>query len=266
MTVDIVNLLKERVLILDGAMGTMLQQKGMTAGECPELFGINHPGVLEDIHRQYIEAGADIIETNTFGANAFKLAEYGLQNRTAEINAETVRIAKKTAGNKALVAASIGPTGKLLKPMGEMVFDDLYQAFQEQVIACEKAGADLISIETMIDIGEMRIALIAARDNTRLPVIAHMTFENGRTMTGTDPFTAALILEALRPLAIGANCSGGARELIPVIEMMSRATGTYISVEPNAGLPKLVNGETVFPDSPEEMAEYACVSGKRERI
>lgn len=255
---DVEELLKRKVLILDGAMGTMLQEQGMMPGQCPELFGIENFRMLSAIHSQYIEVGADIIQTNTFGGNRFKLGEYGLENRVEEINAEAVRIARQAAGDKILVAASIGPSGRLLPPMGDVDFDQLYTAFSEQVKACEKAGADLISIETMTDIGEARIALIAARENTRLPVIAHMTFENsGRTMMGTDPLTALLTLEALQPLAVGANCSGGARELLPVIETMSHYSRVYLSVEPNAGLPLLLEGETVFPDSPEEMAEYA---------
>ena len=255
---NVEELLKQKVLILDGAMGTMLQEQGMMPGQCPELFGIENFRMLSAIHGQYIEAGSDIIQTNTFGGNSFKLREYGLENRVEEINAEAVRIARQAAGDKVLVAASIGPSGKLLQPMGDANFDQLYAAFSEQVKACEKAGADLISIETMTDIGEARIALIAARENTRLPVIVHMTFENsGRTMMGTDPLTALLTLEALQPLAVGANCSGGARELLPVIEIMGHYSGVYLSVEPNAGLPLLLGDKTVFPDSPEEMAEYA---------
>ncbi len=255
---DINNILRHRILVLDGAMGTMLQNQGLQPGICPEWFGIENPQVLAEIHYQYVQAGSDIIQTNTFGGNRCKLSEFGLAEQVGEINAQAVKIARQASGNKALVAASIGPTGKLLYPIGDVDFDYLYQVFSEQVVACEKAGADLISIETMTDIGEMRAALIAARQNTRLPVIAHMTFENsGRTMMGTDPLTALIILEALQPLAIGANCSGGARELLPVIATMGRYSSVYLSVEPNAGLPQLVNGQTVFPDSPEEMAEYA---------
>lgn len=255
--IDLMMLTKKN-FILDGAMGTMLQAKGMQPGECPELFGINHASILGDIHRQYVDAGADIIETNTFGGNRYKLADYGLGNRVEEINSAAVSIARQNAGGGALVAASIGPTGKMLQPMGDVSFDDMFSAFEEQMTACEKAGADLISIETMTDIGEMRAALAAARHCTRLPVIAHMTFENdGRTMMGTDPLTALIIMEAFQPLAIGANCSGGASELLPVIELMARYSSCFLSVEPNAGLPRLVGEDTVFPDSPEIMAGYA---------
>jgi len=258
MSLDLEALLRERILVMDGAMGTMLQQRGMMPGQCPELFGIENPDMLTDIHQQYLEAGADILETNTFGGNRFKLAEYGLEDRMGEINSTAVGIARKAARGRALIAACIGPTGKLLKPMGDMGFDDLYNCFRDQVIACERAGADLISIETMTDIGEMRAALIAARSNSRLPVIAHLSFEGGgRTMMGTDPLTAMIIMDALQPLAMGANCSGGARELLPVIETMARYTRGFLSVEPNAGLPRLVDDRTVFPDTPEEMAEYA---------
>lgn len=255
---DLSSLLKERVVILDGAMGTMLQQNGMRPGQCPELFGVENPKVLGEIHRQYVEAGSDIIQTNTFGANRFKLGEYDLQDRVEEINSDLVKIARESARGKAFVAASIGPTGKLISPLGEVEFDDLYTVYSEQMIACERAGADIISIETMSDIGEMRAALIAAKHNTSLPVIAHMTYENGgKTMMGTDPLTALIIMQALQPLAVGANCSGGALELLPVIEEMSRYTNLYLSVEPNAGMPRLLGEETIFPDSPEIMAEYA---------
>ncbi|MDR1159296.1 MAG: homocysteine S-methyltransferase family protein, partial [Syntrophomonadaceae bacterium] len=258
MAADLCGLLKERVIILDGAMGTMLQSMGMATGQSTEWYGVNNPDVLQDIHYNYIEAGADIIETNTFGANRLKLDIFGLGAQTRDINMEAVNIAKKAAGGKALVAGSIGPTGQLLKPMGTADYKKLFSVYSEQVQALAQAGVDLISIETMLDIGEMKIASIAVKQNTRLPIIAHMTFEQeNRSMTGTDPLTALIIMEALQPLAFGANCSGGAKELLPVIEQLRRNTNSYLTVEPNAGLPYLVEGETFFPDTPEEMAEYA---------
>lgn len=257
---DLHLLLKEKILILDGAMGTMLQESGLKPGECPELYGINNPQILASIHYDYIEAGSNIIQTNTFGASSLKLLEYGLEKEVHNINYRAVKLAKDVAKDKAYVAASIGPTGKLLKPMGDATFDELFTIFSEQMIACEQAGADLISIETMTDIGEMRIALAAAKYSTKLPVIAHMTYEDGgRTMMGTNPLTALIILEAFQPLAIGANCSGGAKELLPVIEELNRYTSLYLTVEPNAGIPALIDGITVFPDTPEEMGEYALL-------
>ncbi|HZK43974.1 MAG TPA: homocysteine S-methyltransferase family protein [Syntrophomonadaceae bacterium] len=257
---DLSLILKSKTLILDGAMGTMLQKSGMLPGECPEVYGIDNPKILENIHYEYIEAGADIIQTNTFGANALKLDEYGFGDMVSEINTEAINIAKRVADGKAFVAVSIGPTGKLLKPFGDADYDQLFNTFSEQMIASEKAGADLISIETMTDIGEMRVALAAAKHCTKLPVIAHMTFEDGgRTMMGTDPLTALLILEAFQPLAIGANCSGGARELLPIIAELNRYTSVYLTVEPNAGIPALIDGQTVFPDTPEQMAEYGLL-------
>ncbi len=258
--IDLQTMLKEKVVIIDGAMGTMLQQMGMPTGMCPELFGMNEIAKLEEIHCEYIEAGADIIESNTFGGNRFKLSEYGLDEMVREINIENVKAAKRAARGRALVAGSIGPSGKLLQPMGDATFDSLFAVYAEQASALEHGGADLLIIETMLDIGEMKIAFLAARSATSLPIIAHMTFEqSGRTMTGTDPLTALMVLEALEPIAIGANCSGGAKELLPIIKEFRKHSSINISVCPNAGIPQLINGQTVFPESPEEMAEAALL-------
>lgn len=249
---------RKRILMLDGAMGTMLQARGLPPGQCPESFNLERPDVLEEVHRAYVEAGSDIIQTNTFGGTHFKLQEYGLGDKVEAINAAAVMAARRAAGNQALVAVSVGPTGRLLRPYGDVEFDDLYEAFKTQIVAAARAGADLISIETMTDIGELRAALIAARENTNLPILAHLTFEpNGRTLMGTDPVTAALTIEALGATAVGANCSGGARQLLPLIEQMAAVTSLYVSVEPNAGLPQLIHDKTVFPEKPDEMAGYA---------
>lgn len=247
----------KRTLVLDGAMGTMLQTRGMQPGDCPEWLNITNPEAVKEVHQLYVQSGADIIQTNTFGASRYKLREYGLESRVQEIIHAAVKLARETAENETLVAVSMGPTGLLSAPYGEASFDDFYLAFAEQAKAAEEAGADIISLETMSDLQEIRAALIAAKENTSLPVLAQMTFENGRTVMGTDPTTAAVVLEALGADAIGANCSGGPAELLEVLQEMAAVTSLPLVVQPNAGLPKLVDGCTVFDLTPEVMADYA---------
>lgn len=258
MKADFEFLLREKVIVTDGAVSTMLQEKGIHPEQCPELFGIEHPDLLADIHRQYLEAGANIIGTNTLGANRFKLAAYKLENRVKEINFEAVRIARQAAGGRALVAGCIGPTGRRLQPVGDLDFDGLFKAFQEQAVVFEKSGADLISIESVGDIGEMRAALIAAKQSTHLPVIAHLNFSAvDRTALESDPVTSVIVLDALDPLALGANCSGSAGELLPVIKTMAKYTRNFLSVKFNLAPARPAGPNSVSPNSPEEMAEYA---------
>jgi 5-methyltetrahydrofolate--homocysteine methyltransferase len=247
----------DRVLVLDGAFGTMLQQAGLKPGDCPERWNLERVDAVKDIHRVYIDAGADIIQTNTFGANRFKLGEYGLADRVAEINQAAVKLAREAAGGRALVALDIGPTGRMALPFGDLDFDRFYEAFAEQVRAAAAAGADLISIETMSDLTEVRAAVVAARENSTLPVLAEMTFGQGaRTMMGTDPETAAVVLDALGADVIGANCFGGPAQLLEVIGRMRAVTARPLVVQPNAGLPRLVDGRTVYPETPAGMAGY----------
>jgi len=249
--------LKKKILTLDGAMGTMLQAKGLQPGMCPELLNLTQPEWIEEIHRAYVQVGVDIIQTNTFGGNKLKLAEYGLAQRLVEINTEAVKIAKKAARGKALVAASVGPLGQLLEPLGKLTFWEAYHLFQEQVIVLEKAGADIISIETMSDLQEARAALLAVKENTSLPVFCQMTFVDGkRTLTGTDPATAVTVLKAMGADAVGANCSTGPAELVNVITTMRQVSDAFLVVQPNAGLPELVDGKTVFLATPQDMAYY----------
>lgn len=251
-------LAKGRVLILDGAMGTMLQARGLPPGSCPESWNLSRPQTVQEIHRAYLEAGATVIQTNTFGGNYYKLKEYGLESQVAAINRAAVQLAREAAAGRALVALSMGPTGLLGKPFGPATFDDFYRAFAEQAEAAAEAGADLISIETMSDLMEIRAAVIAVRQHTRLPLLAQMTFEaGGRTLMGTDAATAAVVLDALEVDAIGANCSGGPAELLTVIQQMAEVTPCPLVVQPNAGLPQLVNGQTVFAQTPEVFASYA---------
>ncbi|HWR44045.1 homocysteine S-methyltransferase family protein [Sporomusa sp.] len=243
--------------IFDGAMGTMLHQAGLEPGECPELWNIEQPEKVTLIHRQYVEAGATIIETNTFGANRIKLAHYGLENKAVAINAAAVAAARQAAGSHAKVAGSVGPTGKFIAPLGDLTFDAAYDVFYEQICSLDQAGIDYIIIETIIDIQEMRAALLAAKAATRKPIICQLSFDaDGRTVTGTDPRTAAITLEAMGASIIGANCSLGPAQLLPVIETLAQSCSLPISVQPNAGMPELINGQTVFPMQPDEMAAW----------
>lgn len=247
-----------RIIIFDGAMGTMLQAAGLDLGRCPELWNLERPEIIQDIHRAYVEAGAMVVETNSFGGNTIKLKEYGLADKTQMINRKAAELAKEAVGGKALVAGSVGPTGLLMEPYGTATFDDLYTAFFEQIRGLATGGADLICIETMSDLGEMRAALIAAKAACKLPVICTMTFEQGgSTIMGISPETAAYVLASLGADAIGANCSTGPEELLPVIKRMAQASSLPLIVQPNAGLPVMREGRVCYDQTPSSMAGFA---------
>ena len=251
--------------IFDGAMGTMLQAAGLEEGYCPELFNVEKPNVVNDIHGNYLQHGADIITTNTFGACSLKLEDYGLQDRVAEINTAAVKVAKEAIAMykpEARVAGSMGPTGRFLQPLGNMSFDSIYESYREQADALIEAGVDFIIIETIIDVQEMRAALLASLDarqaagktKDQVQIICQFSFsEDGRTITGTPPEVATTIVEAIGADIIGINCSLGPEQIEPLIKKIASVTNLPISCQPNAGMPQLINKQTVFPLSAENM-------------
>ena len=251
---ELKNKLGKEILFFDGAMGTMLQKKGLKLGKMPEDLNIDNPEIIEEIHSLYVNAGADIITANTFGANELKLehSEYSQE----EIISSAIRLAKKSNPN-GYTALDIGPIGQLLEPLGTLKFEEAYEIFKKQIIIGEKSGADLILIETMVDIYEAKAAILAAKENSSLPVICTMTFqEDKRTLTGTSILGAVTILESLGVDALGVNCSLGPKELIPIVEEILSYTKLPVIVQPNAGLPKMENGKTVFDLS---VAEYTQI-------
>ena len=243
--------LNREFLIFDGAMGTMLQQRGLPAGELPEAFNLTHPQVVAGIHRAYVEAGCDVVSTNTFGANALKFGD-----RVEAVVEAGVRLARSAAPR--YVALDLGPTGALLTPLGTLSFEEAYALYVRQVKAGARAGADLVLIETMSDLLEAKAAVLAARERSRLPVFATMTFQqDGRTFLGTDPETAAVTLGALGVAALGVNCSLGPRELEPIVRRMAAVSSVPLIVQANAGLPREVDGLTVYDVTPDEFADWA---------
>ncbi|MCX7711651.1 MAG: homocysteine S-methyltransferase family protein [Clostridia bacterium] len=255
---DFLKEIKNRILVYDGSKGYMLQKLGMKGGECPELWNVEHADEVRKVYTAYKEAGADVIQTNTFQGNRMKLEEYSLGDRTYELNFESAKLAKEIMGKDGFVAASIGPIGILFEPSGELTFEKAYETFKEQVKALVDGGVDIINFETFTDLAEMRAALIAAKEVANIPVICSVSFEaNGRTLMGQDPYTVAVVLKSLGADMIGTNCSLGPFHLVDIIKKMNEAGGIPLSVKPNAGLPEVVNGQVIYSESPEKFASLA---------
>jgi len=251
-----------KILISDGAWGTFLQTKGLKPGECAELWNLDKPGAVLDVAKSYIDAGADMIKTNSIGGSSFKLSHFGLADRAFEINEAAAAISRKAAGEDKWVIASIGPTGKLLVTE-EATEQELYDAFKTQAAAFEKGGADAACIETMSDIGETVLAIKAVKENTRLEAISTYTFEKTvkgeyRTMMGADPIAAMTASIEAGADIVGTNCGSGIGRMIEIVNIMRSVNKDIpILVHANAGIPCYANGKTVFPETPEDMAEAA---------
>ncbi len=254
---DFRKIIKNRVLVMDGAMGTMLQSMGMKPGACPEELNLSRPELIQKIHRMYIQAGAMVLDTNTFGGNRIKLKDFGLEKKVYDINFAGVKNAKKASHGRVYVAGSIGPTGRFIEPVGDLTFEEAVDVFKEQARAIIEAGADLIAIETMMDIREFKAAIVAIRECSDIPVLAMMTFnEDLRSVLGTPGEVTAVVAEGLGVDVVGANCSVGPERLFEVIKGMSRVTSLPLIMEANAGIPELINGMTCYKATPEEMARY----------
>ncbi len=251
------DLIKKGVVVLDGSTGVAMQRRGMPQGVCPEKWAIDNPRHLIELQKEYVKAGTQILYTFTLGGTRPKLDEFGLGNDVLKINEALARISRKAIGKDGLVAGDIGPTGHFPKPFGDMPFETCVGYFKEQVKGLEKGGVDLFVIETMIDIQEARAALLACKELSNKPVIVSMTFDKDmRTLTGTDPVTALITLQSLGADIVGVNCSTGPAEMVKVIELMKPYAKVPLMAKPNAGLPRLIDGKTVFDMDAKAFSAY----------
>lgn len=248
---------ENETIIFDGAMGTMLQKRGLKRGEIPELLNLTSPEIIRSIHDEYFDAGCDVVSANTFGANRYKAEKTG--RSLADLVSSAVEIAKKAAScrKKKYAALDIGPCGRVLQPTGDLPFEEAVEVFSEIVRAGSKAGADLILLETFTDLYELKAALIAVKENSNLPVLATMSFEeNGTSFFGATVESMVLTLQALGADALGVNCSLGPKQLVPIVERLLRASSIPVMVQPNAGLPLFENGEARYDVTSEEFADH----------
>lgn len=256
------------VILADGAMGTMLMESGLQFGDSPELWNVEHPDRVRQVHRGYLEAGAAIILTNTFGANRYRLSLHGLEDRVKDLNAAGARIARaeiEASGRTAVVAGDIGPSGGILAPLGDLEPDHAVEAFAEQAAALIEGGVDVVWIETMSSLEELRAAYEGTRRaSATIPIVTTMTFDTrGRTMMGVRPEEAVAELRGWNVAAVGGNCGNGPDEIIAVIEKMHAAAPEVTLVaKANAGIPRLQDGKAVYGAGPEDMAAYALAAAR----
>ncbi len=251
-------ILKDRLLVLDGATGTLLQECGMPNGVSPELWCIENPYVISSIYKNYMYSGSDVVYTCTFGGNKYKLNQYDKSADVFKVNKRLAEIARDAVGQQCLVAGDIGPTGKFIEPFGDLSFEDAVEGFKEQVMGLVAGGVDLFVIETQMDIQEARAALLAVKECTDKFVMVTMTYEpDGRTLNGTSPVAALVTLQALGADAVGTNCSVGPKGMLEYVKQMMPYAKVPIAVKPNAGMPKIENGNTVFEMDAKEFASYA---------
>ncbi len=252
------------ILLSDGAMGTELQKRGMPTGVCPEEYNVTHPELVQGIYRDYYNAGSDLVETNTFGANRLRLKLHGCEERVMEFCRAAARLAREVCPAGKFVAGSIGPTGELIEPLGPRTVQEVYRIFAEQAVALAEGGVDMICVETMMAPEEVEIAIKAVKEETHLPVVATMTFEMGkfglRTMWGVDVPTAAARLTDAGADVIGANCGRGFDEMIAIISEMRPVTNKPIIAQSNAGIPDWVDGVSIYKETP------ALIESKAEKL
>ena len=248
-----------RILVSDGAWGTFLHKKGLQSGQCPEQWCVSHYDEVVGIAKSYIDAGANMVQSNSFGGTCFKLKHYGLADKVSELNEAAAKASRAAAGDECWVIASVGPTGQMLVTE-DVTEDELYNAFKDQVTALERGGADALCIETMSAVDEAALAIKAAKDNTKLEVICTFTFEKGvrgeyRTMMGVSPADAARASIEAGADIVGTNCGNGIERMVEIVrEIKSAVPDAFVLVHANAGLPRIVDGMSVFPESPDDMA------------
>jgi len=249
---------REKVLLFDGAMGTLLQAKGLSLGECPEQWNLTKPEIIKEIHKSYFDAGSDCVETNSFGGTKAKLNKFGLGNKCYEFNKAAAELAREVTPSGKFVAASIGSTGEMLEPYGDFSIQECYDNYAEQMVALKDGGVDVLCIETMMDLEEAKIALKAAKENTSLPVIVSMTYNQSpkgyKTLMGNSISQVLTELINSGVDIIGSNCGNGVENMIEILrEYKDTSPDTYFLIQPNAGLPDIVDGKTIYKETPEIM-------------